>query len=421
MTDQSFVFSRVVAAYVEAATDLIKLPRDVCLLLSQPKSELIVHFPVRMDDGLLRIFTGYRIQHNNILGPYKGGIRYHPDIHLDEVHALAALMTWKCALLEIPFGGAKGGVQCDPRLLSEGERMRITRRFTHQLGDSIGPDHDIPAPDVGTGPQEMAWMMDTYMNMGAGVHKNAKRAVVTGKPIACGGSLGRVKATGQGVAYCVAEWAKDKGKSLAGLRVLVQGFGNVGSHAGLLLQGFGAIVVGVSDHTGSIVRAGGLDAHALAAHVVERGGVVGFAGADACSRAEFFGFPADVFVPAALENQLGPDEARALTVSVVVEGANGPTNPAAEKILGERGIDVVPDILANAGGVTVSYYEWLQNKRNERWTLEEVDIKLETAMTRAYRRVRTAARARDSSMRVAAYALALEALREPYEQRGIFP
>lgn len=421
MSGDSFAFFRVVSDYVEHAADVIQLPTDVRSLLSHAKTELIVNFPVRMDDGTLRIFTGYRIQHNNILGPYKGGMRYHPDIRLDEVRALAALMTWKCALLEIPFGGAKGGVQCDPSTLSEGERMRITRRFTHQLGDAIGPDHDIPAPDVGTGAQEMAWMMDTYMNSGGVAHKNAKRAVVTGKPIACGGSQGRVKATGQGVAHCVSQWARDRGRSVEGLKVLVQGFGNVGSHAALLLHGHGASIVGVNDHTGSIVSPRGLDAWALMAHVRDHGGVAGFVGAHACSREEWIAADADVFIPAALENQLGEAEARALKVSVVVEGANGPTNPAGEAVLEARGIDVVPDILANAGGVTVSYYEWLQNKRNERWTLDEVDSKLETAMTRAYRRVRDGAKERGCSMRVAAYALALESLREPYQQRGIFP
>lgn len=421
MSSDSFAFFRVVSDYVEHAADVIALPPDVRSLLSHAKTELIVNFPVRMDDGSLRIFTGYRIQHNNILGPYKGGMRYHPDIRLDEVRALAALMTWKCALLEIPFGGAKGGVQCDPGALSEGERMRITRRFTHQLGDAIGPDHDIPAPDVGTGAQEMAWMMDTYMNSGGVAHKNAKRAVVTGKPIACGGSQGRVKATGQGVAHCVTQWARDHGRSVEGLKLIVQGFGNVGSHAALVLQGHGASIVGVSDHTGSIVAARGIDAWGLMAHVRDHGGVAGFGGAEACSREDWIATEADVFIPAALENQLGDSEARALKVAVVVEGANGPTNPTGEVVLAERGIEVVPDILANAGGVTVSYYEWLQNKRNERWTLDEVDSKLETAMTRAYRRVREGAKERGCSMRVAAYALALEALREPYQQRGIFP
>lgn len=421
LMSETFEFFRVVSDYVAKASDLVDLPDDVRVVLSLPKTELIVHFPVRMDDGKLRSFTGYRIQHNNILGPYKGGIRYHPDIRLEEVRALAALMTWKCSLLDIPFGGAKGGVQCDPSLHSVGERMRITRRFTHQLGQDIGPDHDIPAPDVGTGPQEMAWMMDTYVNSSSAGQKNANRAVVTGKPISCGGSHGRVKATGQGVAHCVEIWAHDRGKDIRDLRILVQGFGNVGSHAALVLHGQGALIVGVSDHTGSIASTSGIDPRKLAEHVHARGGVVGFDGAEACSRAEFFGIPADVFVPAALENQVGVDEARALTVSVVIEGANGPTNPAAEVLLESRGIDIVPDILANAGGVTVSYYEWLQNKRNERWTLEEVDTKLETAMKRAYRRVRDGARDRGCSMRLAAYSIALDALREPYLLRGIFP
>lgn len=417
----AFQFFRAVSKYVESASELVSLPPDVRMLISLPKTELIVHFPVRMDSGELRIFTGYRIQHNNLLGPYKGGIRYHPDTNLDEVRALAALMTWKCALLQIPFGGAKGGVQCDPRFLSEAERMRITRRFTHQLGDDIGPDHDIPAPDVGTGPQEMAWMMDTYMNSGSAVHKNAKRAVVTGKPISCGGSQGRVKATGQGLAHCVEAWAAENGRSVASLRLIIQGFGNVGSHAALVLHAQGATVVGVNDHTGSLLAPAGLDPFALMEHTRASGGIAGFAGVEACTRDAFFATDAEVFVPAALENQLGVDEARLLKVAMVVEGANGPTHPDAEPILEERGIEVIPDILANAGGVTVSYYEWLQNKRNERWTLETVDAKLEAAMADAYRRVRAESKRRGCSMRLAAYALALDALREPYLFRGIFP
>ncbi|MFT3928178.1 MAG: Glu/Leu/Phe/Val dehydrogenase [Myxococcales bacterium] len=421
MTQAHYAFFRVIQSYLERAAHVVELPSDVSAMLSQPKTELIVHFPVRMDSGKLQMFTGYRIQHNNILGPYKGGIRYHPDVNLDEVRALAAMMTWKSALMDIPFGGAKGAVKCDPRHLSEGERMRLTRRFTHELGSNIGPDHDIPAPDVGTGPQEMAWLMDTYMNGTMGNMKNAQRAVVTGKPLACGGSVGRVKATGQGVVHCLVEWARDHDVKLDGARVIIQGFGNVGSHAGLILDAMGVKVVAVSDHAASLRNDRGLDVYELANHVKRAGSVAGFGPAEAVSREDFFSTPADFFVPGALENQVGPEEAKLLQVKVVAEGANGPVNPEGEAGLEARGIDVIPDVLANAGGVTVSYYEWLQNKRNERWNLQEVDLKLETAMIRSYRAVRDMARERRISMRIAAYGLALKSLADCYALRGVFP
>ena len=421
MANESYAFFRVVQGYVEEAARVVQLSSDVSVMLSQPKTELIVHFPVRMDSGELQMFTGYRIQHNNLLGPYKGGLRYHPDVNLDEFKALAAVMTWKCALMDIPFGGAKGGVKVDPRKLSETERMRLTRRFTHALGSNIGPDNDIPAPDVGTGPQEMAWLMDTYMNSVDSTEKNAKRAVVTGKPIACGGSYGRVKATGQGVVHCVVEWAREHKLPLDGARAIIQGFGNVGSHAAMILENMGVSIVAVGDHSGYLRNDQGLDVQALAEFSHRTGQIAGYEGAERISRDEFFATPADVFIPAALENQVGGHEAELLKVRVVVEGANGPVNPEGERLLLDRGIDVVPDVLANAGGVTVSYYEWLQNKRMERWSLEEVDMKLETTMIRAYQRVRDFAKERKVAKRVAAYGLALNSLAECYALRGIFP
>lgn len=421
MSQQQYAFFRVIQSYLERAAQAIELSDDVTVMLSQPKTELIVHFPVRMDTGLLRMFTGYRIQHNNLLGPYKGGIRYHPDVNLDEVKALAAMMTWKCALMDIPFGGAKGAVQCDPRLLSEAERMRLTRRFTHALVGSIGPDHDIPAPDVGTGPQEMAWLLDTYMNAVEAKQKNAQLGVVTGKPVACGGSQGRVKATGQGVVHCVAEWARDHRVELVGARAIVQGYGNVGAHAAMILDAMGVQVVAVSDHTGSLRNDDGLDTLQLMQHVKRAGGIAGFEQAERITRDEFFATPADFMIPAALENQIGEHEARLLNVKVIAEGANGPTSPSGETILEQRGIDVIPDVLANAGGVTVSYYEWLQNRRMERWSLQEVDSKLETMMVRAYHKVRDLAREKRTPMRVAAYGLALQSLADCYAARGVFP
>jgi glutamate dehydrogenase (NAD(P)+) len=416
-----YAFFRAVQSHLTRAARVIDLSPELSSILAEPNTELIVHFPVRLDSGELRSFTGYRIQHNNILGPYKGGIRYHPEIHLDEVKALAAVMTWKCALLDVPFGGAKGAVQCDPRALSEAERMRLTRRFTHALGNSIGPDHDIPAPDVGTGPQEMAWLMDTFMNAVGSQEKNGQRAVVTGKPIACGGSYGRVKATGQGVVHCLVEWAREHDIQLEGSRVIVQGFGNVGAHAAMLLDAMGVKVIAVSDHSGSLRNDQGLMVQALNDHVRHTGSISGFDRAEPISRAEFFATPADYFIPAALENQVGPEEAQLLRVKMVAEGANGPVNPDGEAILEQRGIDVIPDVLANAGGVTVSYFEWLQNKRMERWTLEEVDSKLETMMMRAYRKVRDFSREHGVPKRVAAYSVALRAIADCYAARGIFP
>lgn len=421
MSAPTYPFFRVIQEHVRRAGELIELSPDVATLLSEPRSEVVVNFPVRMDDGSLRMFNGYRVQHNNLLGPYKGGIRYHPDVNIDEIKALAALMTWKCALLEIPFGGAKGAVRCAPGELSDNERMRVTRRFTHALGMNIGPDHDIPAPDVGTGPREMAWMMDTYMNSVGAFHKNAQRGVVTGKPVVVGGSHGRVKATGQGVTHCASEWARSQNLTLQGARISVQGFGNVGSHAALLCCELGAKLVAVSDHTGHLVHPKGLDARALADHVMRTGGIRGFGGAEACSREEFFREKSEIFIPAALENQVGEVEARLLDTRVVIEGANGPVSPAGEEVLAARGIEVVPDILANAGGVTVSYYEWLQNRLSERWTLQEVDAKLERAMIAAYRRVSERAAQRRCSMRLSAYGLALSVLSEGYDARGIFP
>lgn len=421
MSQEPYAFFRVVQSYLERAAQAVDLPDDVSVMLSEPKTELIVHFPVRMDSGHLQMFTGYRIQHNNLLGPYKGGIRYHPDVNLDEVKALAALMTWKCALMDIPFGGAKGAVQCNPKDLSSTERMRLTRRFTHALVGSIGPDHDIPAPDIGTGPQEMAWILDTYMNAVEAKQKNAQLAVVTGKPVSCGGSQGRVKATGQGVVYCLGEWSRERKMDFGKCKAIVQGFGNVGAHAALILEALGTSVVAVNDHTGSVHNDGGLDPEALLRHVQRTGGVAGFAEAESVSRDEFFSTPADFLIPAALENQVCEHEARLLNVQVVAEGANGPTSPFGEAILEQRGIDVIPDLLANAGGVTVSYYEWLQNRRMERWTLQEVDAKLHTVMARSYHRVRDLADERKVSKRIAAYGLALQNLADCYAARGIFP
>jgi glutamate dehydrogenase (NAD(P)+) len=416
-----YEFFKVVQGYLDHAAKVVALPEHVALILSQPKNELIVHFPVRMDDGSIKLFTGYRIQHNNIRGPYKGGIRYHESVNLDDVRALAALMTWKCSLMDIPFGGGKGGVQIDPKRHSKDELMRVTRRFTHALGANIGPEHDIPAPDVGTNAQMMVWMMDTYMNRVGDSEKNAQMRVVTGKSIACGGSLGREQATAQGVVFCVREWAKDKGIDLRGKTAIVQGFGNVGSWSAHFLDQLGVKVLAVGDHTGYYANPAGFDVPALFAYNRANGSLAGTTLGKSIQRLDFFKTKADIFIPAALENQIGAEEAQLLDVKVISEGANGPTNPEGDKVLAQKGIDVIPDILANAGGVTVSYFEWIQNKRSESWELEEVEQKLERRMVRQFRKVMDYAKAKNVLPRVAAYCVALENIKVAYEERGIFP
>jgi len=408
-------------AQLNRAAEVMGLDPEIHTILSQPKNELIVNFPVRMDDGRHVMFKGYRIQHNNIMGPYKGGIRYHHEVHLDEVKALAAWMTWKCAVMEIPFGGAKGGIKFDPRQYSPAELERITRRFTHALGNNIGPDHDIPAPDVGTNAQTMVWLMDTYMNFTPSDRKNAVRGVVTGKSLTSGGSQGREKATGQGLVFVVEEWAKENNFSLDGATFAVQGFGNVGSFAARILAKHGSKLVAVQDHTGAIRSVDGLDAVKLADWVKKNGGVAGFPGGEVIDQTEFFSTQCDLFIPAALENQITAETAPLLKCRAVFEGANGPTDIDGDRILRERGIELLPDVLANAGGVTVSYFEWLQNRRAESWTLEEVDARLHTMMVHAYATVRRIARDRKIDNRTAAYVHALTRIETVYKERGIFP
>lgn len=402
----------------EAAVDL---PQSVQNILAQPKNELIINFPVRMDNGEWRMFKGYRVQHNNLLGPFKGGMRYHHEANLDEMKALAAWMTYKSALHDIPFGGGKGGVKVNPFELSERELERLTRRFTHALGNNIGPEWDIPAPDVGTNGQTMVWMMDTYMNVAGYGDKNAVRRVVTGKTIASGGSHGRSEATGLGLVFCIEEWAKDNEFDLDGCTFTVQGFGNVGSHLAHLLTKRGAVLVGVGDHGGYISNPEGLNPHKLRQYMQKTGTVANYQGASAITREDFFALECDVFVPAALELEIGEEEAKSLKCKMICEGANGPTYPEAEAILLDRGVDIIPDVLANSGGVVVSYYEWLQNKRSERWELDDVRQRLERRMKTTYRAVRQRANQRKLDMRTAVYVSALERLRQSYAERGIFP
>jgi glutamate dehydrogenase (NAD(P)+) len=417
----AYEFFKVVQKHLEIAAKVVDLPQHVADILSQPKNELIVNFPVRLDDGSMRLFKGYRIQHNNIRGPYKGGIRYHQDVHLDDVKALASMMTWKCSLMDIPFGGAKGGVKVNPHLHSRDELMRITRRFTHALGSNIGPEYDIPAPDVGTTAQMMVWMMDSYMNRSDDLMKNAQRGIVTGKTINAGGSQGREQATGQGAVVCVREWAKANNLDLKGKTAIVQGFGNVGSFASKFLDELGVKLLATGDHTGYIRNDKGIDVPRLFAYARAHGSIQGFDGADVITREEFFKTKADVFVPAALENQITAQEAQWLDVKMISEGANGPTSPEGDAILEQKGIVVAPDILANAGGVTVSYFEWIQNKRSEFWERDEVEARLEKKMVRQFAKVMGYAKERKISTRIAAYAVSLENLKIAYDERGIFP
>lgn len=411
----------VVTAQLHRGYEAIKLEPDIAGILGQPKNELIIHFPVRLKSGEVRMFKGYRVQHNNILGPYKGGVRYHQDVYLDECKALASWMTWKCALARLPYGGGKGGVKFDPRGFEVDDLERITRRFTHALGTNIGPEYDIPAPDVGTNSQTMDWMMDTYVNINSSVDRQGLKRVVTGKSIACGGSQGREAATGQGVVYCIQEWAHAKRFNLDGSTLAVQGYGNVGSNTARILSRMGVTLTAVGDHTGYYRNPEGFNPHKLADHVKKNKSLDGYPGGKKISREEFFGAEVDIFVPAALELQIGADEAKEIRAKVVVEGANGPTDLDGDRVLAERGIDLIPDILANSGGVIVSYYEWLQNKRSEQWDHADVLARLEKRMKQTYGQVRNYVAAKKTDWRTASYAIGLERLKTSYKERGIFP
>lgn len=414
------VYETVMVQFNKAA-ELMGLDPEIRKILSRTTNEIVVNFPVVMDSGCVKMFTGYRVQHNNVLGPYKGGLRFHPAVNIDEVRALAAWMTWKTAIAGIPYGGAKGGIQMEPWEYSPGELERITRRFTFALGSNIGPEYDIPAPDVNTNPQIMAWIMDTYLQMMSPQQRNTSVHVVTGKPVESGGSLGRTKATGQGLVYVLAAWAKDHDFNLDGATYIIQGFGNVGSWAARLLKPLGAVLVGVEDHSGAMVNPDGIDPDALAEYVAAEGRIQGFAGGEPVDHQTFFSTKADIFIPAALERQITAETAPWLNVRLVVEGANGPTDVDGDRILQERGIKLLPDVLMNAGGVIVSYFEWLQNKRSEIWDLDEVDMKLHKQVLGAYCRVRDAVRKHKTDWRTGAYVVALGRIEKVYTERGIFP
>ena len=422
MTDEGNGLFATALVQFNRGADLIELPDSIRSILSQPKNEIIVNFPVLMNTGEHQVFRGYRIQHSNIMGPYKGGVRFHHAVDLDEVKALASWMTWKSALCKIPFGGAKGGIAFSPRDVESEELERIVRRFTHALGSNIGPDHDIPAPDLGSNPQAMVWMMDTYANStGATERQNVKR-IVTGKTLETGGSPGRDKATGQGVMFCLQHWADETGFDLSSGTAVIQGWGNVGGATGRILQVHGARVLAASDHLGAIADEDGIDAFDLTDWVNEHGTVSGYPNADWIEPADLWGVDADMVIPAALENQITADNAGQIKARVVVEAANGPTTLEAEAILADRGIDVLPDILVNAGGVVVSYFEWLQNRSAQTWNLNDVDHKLRDILWKASDSVCEIREELDiASRRDAAYAIALRRLRVVYEQRGIFP
>jgi glutamate dehydrogenase (NAD(P)+) len=385
--------------------------------LRRPKRSLIVDVPIELDDGTVAHFEGFRVQHSLTRGPGKGGVRYHPEVTLEEVMALAAWMSVKNAAVNLPYGGAKGGIRVDPSKLSAKELEKLTRRYTSEIGIVIGPQQDIPAPDVNTNAQIMAWMMDTYsMNIGA-----TATGVVTGKPLHLGGSLGRVKATGRGVFVTGREAARRIGLSLEGARVAVQGFGNVGSAAAELFHQAGAKIVAAQDHTGTICNAGGFDLAELIPHVHATGGVAGFKGAERMGSEEFWDTPCEILIPAALEGQLTAARARRIKAKLVLEGANGPTLPAADDILTERGILVVPDVICNAGGVTVSYFEWVQDFSSFFWTEDEINVRLDKIMVGALKNIWDTAERHRITLRTATFAVACERILMAREERGLYP
>jgi glutamate dehydrogenase (NAD(P)+) len=401
----------------EHAADLLSLKRGVREFLRHPKRELTVHFPVQLEDGSVEVFTGYRVHHSTVLGPTKGGIRYHPSVTLEEIRAFAMLMTWKCAVVGLPYGGAKGGVVCDPKLMSPTELEHLTRRYATEIGILIGPESDIPAPDMGTTPQVMAWIMDTYSMH----HGYSVPAVVTGKPISIGGSAGRMEATGRGVAIVARETARHLGIQLAGARVVVQGFGNVGSTAAQTLRAEGCRIVAISDSRGGIHNDRGLDPEDVLQHKQQAGRVAGYPGADAVTNEQLLELPCDILVPAAVEAQITADNAPRITARIVVEGANAPTLPEADAVLRERRIFVVPDILANAGGVIVSYFEWVQDLQSFFWSEEEINERLERIMVRSFREVLAVSQDKQVDLRTGALARAVGRVAEALVTRGIYP
>ena len=408
---------RMAVQQFELAADKLNLSEDMREILRQPKRELAVNFPVRLDNGRIKTFTGYRVQHNMNRGPAKGGIRYSPDVTLDEVKALAMWMTWKCAVVGIPFGGAKGGVICDPKSMTPAELERMTRRYTTEISIIIGPHSDIPAPDVNTNSQVMGWMMDTYsMHEGYSVS-----AVVTGKPLSVGGSEGRNDATATGVLFVTRQAAKRIGMSLKGARVSIQGYGNAGSIAARLFHNEGCKIVAVSDTHGGIYNESGLDPAMVLRHKQERGTVMGFPQAQSVRVQDVLELPCDILIPAATEGVITATNAERIQARIIAEAANGPTTPEADDILYKKGCIVIPDILANAGGVTVSYFEWVQDLQSFFWGVEEITAKLEMIMNRAFAAVADRSDQYHCDMRLAANMLAISRVAEATQIRGIYP
>jgi glutamate dehydrogenase (NAD(P)+) len=407
----------MVQEQIDACCERMNIDEGINRRLRTCERELIVNFPVKMDDGTIQVFTGYRIQHNDTRGPAKGGIRYHPDVTLDETRALAVWMTLKTAVVNVPYGGAKGAVVCNPKVMSQGELERLSRRYASEISILIGPEKDIPAPDVGTNPQIMAWIMDTYsMNKGYSV-----LGVVTGKPIEIGGSRGRFEATGRGCMLNARLVTKHLGVSLEGATVAVQGFGNVGYATARLLAKQSCRIVGVSDSSGGIYNAKGLDMESVYRHKTETGSVVSFKDAETITNPELLGLPCDILVPAALENQITEANAASVRARIIVEGANGPTTAEADKILYDNGIFVVPDVLANAGGVVVSYFEWVQGLQSFFWSEEEVNRQLQIVIDHAFHEVLEISQREKVDMRTAAHMLAIRRVVDAMTIRGIFP
>ncbi|GAA4239940.1 MULTISPECIES: Glu/Leu/Phe/Val dehydrogenase [Winogradskyella] len=405
-----------------SAADQINLHPNIRKILSITNNEILVNFPVKMDNGEVEIFTGYRVQHNNALGPYKGGLRYHPTVDLDAARALAMWMTWKTSLAGLPYGGGKGGIKLDPSKYSEGELERITRRFTFALADNIGPEHDIPAPDVNTNSQTMAWIADTYMSTRPPAERNANQHIVTGKPDGSGGLEGRDRATGYGVYLTIKFWAEKNDVNLEGKKFIVQGFGNVGYWAALFLERDGAKLVAVQDAYGCIQNQKGIAVEELSKYTkINEGSIADFPDAKPVNKDKFFGLDCDIVIPAALGNQITKENASKIKGKLIAEGANGPTNVEGEKILLDKGITIIPDILCNSGGVVGSYFEWLQNRNGEIWQLDEVMAKLDKKMKESFNKVYDYSKNENIDMRTAAFCIAIERIEKAYIQRGIFP
>jgi glutamate dehydrogenase (NAD(P)+) len=408
---------RTTIAQLDGVAARLQLDHDIHERLRYPRRALVVSIPVRMDSGHTEVFIGYRVHHSTALGPTKGGLRYDIDVNLGEVTALAMLMSWKCALMGLPYGGAKGGVRCSPRDMSAREREHLTRRYTAEIILLIGPDLDIPAPDLGTDEQTMAWMMDTYsMTQGKSVP-----GVVTGKPLIVGGSAGRREATGRGIVYVLYQAARSLGQELRGRKVVVQGFGNVGSVATRMLWHDGCVIVGVGDFKGAVWKADGLDIRQLQAHLAENGSVTDFPGSEPLTNAQLLEQPCDILIPAAVGSQIRVDNAERIKASVVAEGANGPTTPEADAILHDRGVTVIPDILCNAGGVVVSYFEWVQGLQYYFWKESEITARLQELMSRAFTRVWNAARKNGIDLRTAALMEGIRRVADAHVVRGLYP